>query len=692
MRDIWGFLMQTLTASGVAVLLLVIKAMFRDKLSPKWQFAVWGVLGCVLLIPAGTFGRYVLVNWQAAVETLKTLLTGEYTLTQVILPFPLPVTKLPANAAEWIFVIYELGVLVFLMKYLVSYVRLGSVLRKRENESEGAGTDNNYKEAEKVRDTAEKYRLPVCPVVPVAGIHSAFIFGIFRPVLVLPAGEMPDEKVILHELLHLKSKDTLWGVLICIFRCIHWCNPLLWHCADLAGNDIEARCDYRVLELLEGEERRDYGRILLSMANEKYARMPGTSSMANGGRNISRRIESIVRFKKYPAGMALVSVCIVMVLAFPVLAGTKAEVYTEKWSEGYTGADTGNIMTAYAMASARTRWCTTPAGALDTYGKSLLKENGIYRAMCAPLAMQEDIAEEMKNSSGWSSELGGTANAERGYYVYNLESLDSDRYTTVMIIPLLNAAEDAERGGDMSSAEKLSYGDDLSSAEALSGGKNLYPEEGKLLAAVQQVRVEREGSRWVVTPLDTTEIVETSDMAPEWGSRAFPSYLYTATAADFRVDIQYQQSFAVDNTIVNDGQQSLFFGNTVTFDTVPKPDAEFARVYQSSLVTCTYIGDDAGKADITELGITAVPMDDPENRPELPSVSNGFYSSSDGTISNSGYLDGETDWDPVIDMGGSGGTAVYEKPANKLPACFAAELYINGEPVAELTLERVREK
>ena len=52
MRDIWSFLLQTLTASGAAVLLLVVKAMFRDKLSPRWQFAVWSVLGLVLAFPA----------------------------------------------------------------------------------------------------------------------------------------------------------------------------------------------------------------------------------------------------------------------------------------------------------------------------------------------------------------------------------------------------------------------------------------------------------------------------------------------------------------------------------------------------------------------------------------------------------------------------------------------------------------
>ena len=70
---------------------------------------------------------------------------------------------------------------------------------------------------------------------------------------------------------------------MCLFRCVHWCNPLLWYAFDQVQNDLEALCDQRVLERLEGEDRRDYGRILLSMADEKYARAPGTSSKRSGG-------------------------------------------------------------------------------------------------------------------------------------------------------------------------------------------------------------------------------------------------------------------------------------------------------------------------------------------------------------------------------------------------------------------------
>ena len=63
MTDLWSFLLQTLNASGAAALLLAIKALFRDKLSPRWQFGIWGLLALVLLLPAGAGGRYVLFPW-----------------------------------------------------------------------------------------------------------------------------------------------------------------------------------------------------------------------------------------------------------------------------------------------------------------------------------------------------------------------------------------------------------------------------------------------------------------------------------------------------------------------------------------------------------------------------------------------------------------------------------------------------
>ena len=131
MGNIWSFLLQTLTASGVAVLLLAVKTLFRDKLPPRWQFAIWGILGVILLIPAGLGGRYVLFNWPLWVEALRTLLTGEYAFTRVQLPFPVPKLTAPADLYDWLYLVYFAGVLFHLAKYLLAYPH--SVEKRRHN-------------------------------------------------------------------------------------------------------------------------------------------------------------------------------------------------------------------------------------------------------------------------------------------------------------------------------------------------------------------------------------------------------------------------------------------------------------------------------------------------------------------------------------------------------------------------------
>lgn len=217
MGDIWAFLLQTLTASGVAVLLLIVKAMFRDKLSPRWQFAVWGILGVVLLLPAGFGGRYVLLNWPAFVEVIKTALTGSYVLTQVTAPIPLPGISAPTTLWDWLYWIYVLGAGLLLVRYLFSYFCLRRALH--------VSTYVDASTTARIQAVADQYHLPTCRAVVLEGAGSAFLCGVISPVLVLPAGTQTDDKVLLHELLHLKYRDVIWGLVICLLRCLHWCNP-----------------------------------------------------------------------------------------------------------------------------------------------------------------------------------------------------------------------------------------------------------------------------------------------------------------------------------------------------------------------------------------------------------------------------------------------------------------------------------
>ena len=602
MTDLWSFLLQTLTAAGAAAFLLVVKYLFRDKLSPRWQFGIWGLLALVLLWPAGQGGRYVLLNWPLWLETLKTALTGDYSLIRVVAPIPLPAPLGgPQTPLDVLYLVYVAGVVVLLTWYALTYLRLRLALRR------GSPADDAQ-----LRRVAAQYDLPLCRAVEVEELPSAFVCGVVRPVLALPAGQAVDDKVILHELLHLKYHDAAWGLLICLFRCLHWCNPLLWYCADRAGNDAEALCDQRVLERLEGEDRRDYGRILLSMASGKYARAPGTSSMANGGRNIRERIEAIARFKRYPAGMALASVCVALVLLFPLVLG---QGQTLAKANGLGHSDELEFHTA--MASARLTPCTTAAGALDAYGKAVIEQNGIYRALCAPIDRQADLAAQMESFAHgpdnwvhehWESGLPGRADHTAGYFLYNLTETDGG-YTAVVVFPL-----------------QLAYLDG-------SDAPPVYEtENGNAYAAWQAVRAERQGDRWVVLPQGAFQVAELQ-LAREdlsllrYGDPALPAAVtYAADVDGLRLEIAWQTVHTVDNAVETGG--SWFFGPSATFDTRPKPSARFDAAMEYSYFT----GSETvpGAIDLVDR-YAAAPVWADGSGPAL-AFGSGQGSSSDGTF------------------------------------------------------------
>ena len=305
------------------------------------------------------------------------------------------------------------------------------------------------------------------------------------------------------------------------------------------------------------------------MASGRYARAPGTSSMANGGRNIRERIEAIARFKRYPAGMALASVCVALVLLFPLVLG---QGQTLAKANGLGHSDELEFHTA--MASARLTPCTTAAGALDAYGKAVIEQNGIYRALCAPIDQQADLAAQMEAFAHgpdnwvhehWESGLPGRADHTAGYFLYNLTETDGG-YTAVVVFPL-----------------QLAYLDG-------SDAPPVYEtENGNAYAAWQAVRAERQGDRWVVLPQGAFQVAELQ-LAREdlsllrYGDPALPAAVtYAADVDGLRLEIAWQTVHTVDNAVETGG--SWFFGPSATFDTRPKPSARFDAAMEYSYFT-----------------------------------------------------------------------------------------------------------
>lgn len=501
MGNIWEFLLQTLTVSLTAAVLLIVKYLLADKLSPRWQYGIWGLLALRALIPAG-MTRQVLLPLPAWVDMCKTAaergLASAYAGpwdamdAKSVLPWP---SGAPESVTDWLFVAYALGAAAYLLWKLAAYIRLRLALRRGAPASEAVSAQ--------IAGVCEKYGLRASRAVEVEGLPTAFVCGVFRPVLAVPKGGV-DDKVLLHELLHLKYFDAAQGIFWCLIRALHWCNPFMHYVLDRVGNDLESLCDQRVLERLEGEERREYGGILLGMANSKYARAPGTSSISNGGKNISRRIAAIVRFKLYPRGMALASVCIAIVLATPLLLGTASADTGHMYPNELDGLDR-------SLAAARTTRCQTPAAALDTYAKGLLYDNGVFLTAASPFEKHEELYEGMR------------ASRAEGWVAYHYEAIPEQYSIETGSGYLINNLVSTENGCEAELVLTVSYVADLEN------GGWLKDADGDTLTGLYVIPVRAyEAEGWVVEETGERQfiaadaIVYDSVSLARWGNDVLP--------------------------------------------------------------------------------------------------------------------------------------------------------------------------
>ncbi|ANU40153.1 hypothetical protein ADH75_12520 [Flavonifractor plautii] len=545
MDNLWSVLAQTLALSVAALVLLAAKRLFLDKLSPRWQYGVWAILALRALLPAGLLGRTLVPGGRVVLEAarlqvelpLSSVLTDPYGVTEVLAPVPLFPFGLPVpgSITDVLFYVYAAGVLLLALWFFLSYARLRAAIRR--------GLSPAPEVLAQVEGVAARYGLKAPRrVVVLPGLESAFVCGPLRPVLALP-GRPVDDKVLLHELLHLRHGDVWAGVGVCALRCLHWCNPLIWYCCDRMQNDCGALCDQRVLERLEGEERRAYGVILLSMADGRYARAPGTSSMANGGRNIKARIQAIARFRRYPAGMALASGCVAAVLALTCLGGVSGA------AEVPGGTDRG----ALALAQAQLNRPTTVAGALDTYAKALLNDSPLYYAMVLPEEGREAVWKdalvpyqevELEDSPFWT--LGFHWHRPSWlaeWSVMNLLPDGAEGYTgTLFFSPL---------------SEDNTYG-----------------------IVYQQVAVRPDGDFWTVEPLGDLTVRPDPNQEGIYlcPSSEAPYTTYVAETVTLHVEVDVQLQLNVNNAIFSTSTDLPAWASTYQLDPVPHPDASFTTM------------------------------------------------------------------------------------------------------------------
>jgi len=164
------------------------------------------------------------------------------------------------------------------------------------------------------------------------------VFGIFRPVLLLPEGITsrlsPAQLrcVIDHELCHVGRRDNMVATIHMFVESLFWFHPLVWWIKVRLIDEQERACDEAVLGL--ARDPQVYAESILKIC-EFYLTSPLTCVSGITGSNLKKRIENIMKnrigLRLSFSRIALLAVAAITVLAGPVAIGVfkTPEVFAE---------------------------------------------------------------------------------------------------------------------------------------------------------------------------------------------------------------------------------------------------------------------------------------------------------------------------------------------------------------------------
>ena len=183
-------------------------------------------------------------------------------------PLPAPVLKPEARLSSWLplglFSLYFMGLLFFGIRQ----VRSLRATRRFLGGLEPVTSREHLAIWVRISGTsrlARRTRLVQCE-----GVSAPACWGVFRPVIVLPAHDLEQRPraafqwALLHELTHLERRDPLVSVLQCVMRTAFWFHPVAWWLSFQLNRLRELSCDLLVVR--RTGRRRSYALALLDYA------------------------------------------------------------------------------------------------------------------------------------------------------------------------------------------------------------------------------------------------------------------------------------------------------------------------------------------------------------------------------------------------------------------------------------------
>ena len=295
-------LLISIMAAVLIVLVLLVKAVFKEKLSARWHYYIWFLLIARLIIPytpefSVNLNEFLLPiqdniriqsesNPADSVDNnLRTGLIdkGEGKFPEYNSSYNLASNdkkeesensekeKNINNKLKLMIVTIASKIWLCGIFFFVAYILIvNCVMNYRIKKTSVSIESGNVQDVLEYCKKLVKIKQDI-PIVYQKHIKTPAICGVFKTKMLIPPDILDllsiDEirYVILHELCHFKRKDTMIGMIQMLLCVLHWFNPLIWYAFNKMKEDREPVCDELVLSYIKPDERRNYAETLIKI-------------------------------------------------------------------------------------------------------------------------------------------------------------------------------------------------------------------------------------------------------------------------------------------------------------------------------------------------------------------------------------------------------------------------------------------
>ncbi|MED2839943.1 transcriptional regulator [Bacillus wiedmannii] len=326
----------SIMASILVGLILCVKILLRNKLTPRWQYMLWMILIVRLLLPwspDSSYSIYSILSYingtpvifhqdPVTVSPTKERMQGSADIgdTKVITNEDTYTSSSTQKAEESkkqthnnekqddetfsfytiLLYIWLAGIIILSFTTIIMNRRLLLYIKKQPviTEQRIIKIFKNCKQSMSVQQDI--------PLLLAGKISSPTVFGFIRPKVLLSIVHMKvlDEQqlryIFHHELAHIKRRDVGVNWLIHGLLILNWFNPILWYAYSCMREDQELACDALALTFIDPEEQIAYGHTIISLLEHysSYYQVPGLANLSRNKRTLKRRILMIKKFKQ----------------------------------------------------------------------------------------------------------------------------------------------------------------------------------------------------------------------------------------------------------------------------------------------------------------------------------------------------------------------------------------------------------